>query len=170
MDSHGMSSPPEVPKSLPPHCRLEVAMGIMGPITGGSDLKLYDPSCIFQHGVVDIGFGLAYAVSIVCGVFRPKVPVPDLGIWKWWKGGGRRVAVCLLFFLGLVGSASFCLLLSWLGAWVVGLVVREVLSSSKGFSKGEPTKFGTPFCPTSAWYAHAFPPPARCPGLPGTRP
>jgi len=56
----------------------QVAMGIMGPITGGSDLKLYDPSCIFQHGVVDIGFGIAYAVSIICGVFRPGVPRP-----KW---------------------------------------------------------------------------------------
>eukprot|EP00435_Cladocopium_sp_Y103_P072240 s60_g39.t1 len=54
----------------------QVAMGIMGPITGASNLKLYDPSCIFQHGVVDIGFGIAYAVSIVCGVFRPKVPRP----------------------------------------------------------------------------------------------
>ncbi|CAJ1387235.1 unnamed protein product [Effrenium voratum] len=68
----------------------QVAMGIMGPITGGSDLKLYDPSCIFQHGVVDIGFGLAYAVSIVCGVFRPKVPVPDLGIWEVVEGWGEE--------------------------------------------------------------------------------
>ena len=58
----------------------QVAMGIMGPITGATDLKLYDPSCIFQHGVVDIGFGIAYAVSIVCGVFRPKVPRP---VWDW---------------------------------------------------------------------------------------
>lgn len=58
----------------------QVAMGIMGPITGASNLKLYDPSCIFQHGVVDIGFGIAYAVSIVCGVFRPKVPRPA---WDW---------------------------------------------------------------------------------------
>lgn len=54
----------------------QVAMGIMGPITGASDLKLYDPSCIFQHGVVDIGFGIAYAASILCGVFRPNVPRP----------------------------------------------------------------------------------------------
>ena len=54
----------------------QVAMGIMGPITGASDLKLYDPSCIFQHGVVDIGFGIAYAVSIICGVFKPGVPRP----------------------------------------------------------------------------------------------
>ncbi|CAE7216524.1 unnamed protein product [Symbiodinium pilosum] len=54
----------------------QVAMGIMGPITGGSDLKLYDPSCIFQHGVVDIGFGIAYAVSIICGVFKPGVARP----------------------------------------------------------------------------------------------
>ena len=54
----------------------QVTMGIMGPITGGTNLKLYDPSCIFQHGVVDIGFGIAYAVSILCGVFKPGVPRP----------------------------------------------------------------------------------------------
>merc|ERR1712232_1297195 len=56
----------------------QVAMGVMGPITGAVDLKLYDPSCIFQHGVVDIGFGLAYAASIICGVFKPGMPRP-----KW---------------------------------------------------------------------------------------
>lgn len=54
----------------------QVTMGILGPIAGASDLKLYDPSCIFQHGVVDIGFGIAYAVSILCGVFRPNVARP----------------------------------------------------------------------------------------------
>eukprot|EP00931_Biecheleriopsis_adriatica_P102207 TRINITY_DN77203_c0_g1_i1.p1 TRINITY_DN77203_c0_g1~~TRINITY_DN77203_c0_g1_i1.p1 ORF type:complete len:384 (-),score=64.18 TRINITY_DN77203_c0_g1_i1:135-1286(-) len=56
----------------------QITMGIMGPITGGSSLKLYDPSCIFQHGVVDIGFGFAYAASIICGVFKAGVPRP-----KW---------------------------------------------------------------------------------------
>ena len=120
MDSHGMSSPPEVPKSLPPHCRLEVAMGIMGPITGGSDLKLYDPSCIFQHGVVDIGFGLAYAVSIVCGVFRPKVPVPDLGIWEvveGWGEEGYRVFIVFPRFGGVGFVLSALVLARSLGGW-----------------------------------------------------
>eukprot|EP00933_Yihiella_yeosuensis_P003816 TRINITY_DN10714_c0_g1_i2.p1 TRINITY_DN10714_c0_g1~~TRINITY_DN10714_c0_g1_i2.p1 ORF type:complete len:394 (-),score=52.57 TRINITY_DN10714_c0_g1_i2:289-1470(-) len=58
----------------------QITMGIIGPITGGSAVKLYDPSCIFQHGVVDIGFGIAYAVSIVRGVFNKGVPRPS------WKG------------------------------------------------------------------------------------
>ena len=34
----------------------------------------------FSTGSFDIGFGIAYAVSIVCGVFRPKVPRPA---WDW---------------------------------------------------------------------------------------
>jgi len=54
----------------------QVSMGIMGPIMNATAVKLYDPSCIFQHGCVDIGFGLAYAASIVCGVFKSGVPRP----------------------------------------------------------------------------------------------
>mmetsp|Transcript_15445 Transcript_15445/g.27063 ORF Transcript_15445/g.27063 Transcript_15445/m.27063 type:complete len:362 (-) Transcript_15445:43-1128(-) len=54
----------------------QVSMGIMGPIMNATAVKLYDPTCIFQHGCVDIGFGLAYAASIVCGVFKSGIARP----------------------------------------------------------------------------------------------
>lgn len=54
----------------------QITMGVVGPIRNPTGVKLYDPSCIFQHGVVDIGFGFAYAASIFCGVFRRGVPRP----------------------------------------------------------------------------------------------
>jgi len=48
----------------------QVTMGIIGPIQSGA-LKLYDPSVVMQHGIVDIGFGISYAASIYYGLFRP---------------------------------------------------------------------------------------------------
>jgi len=51
----------------------QVTMGIIGPIqqSGAAVLKLYDPSVVFQHAVVDLGFGVSYAASIYYGLFRP---------------------------------------------------------------------------------------------------
>jgi hypothetical protein len=49
----------------------QVTMGIVGPIQDPAGaLKLYDPSVVMQHAIVDIGFGISYAASIYYGLFR----------------------------------------------------------------------------------------------------
>jgi len=54
----------------------QVTMGIIGPINAATALKLYDPSVVFQHAVVDVGFAFAYAGSIYYGLFLPGKPQP----------------------------------------------------------------------------------------------
>eukprot|EP00930_Biecheleria_cincta_P033014 TRINITY_DN22867_c0_g1_i1.p1 TRINITY_DN22867_c0_g1~~TRINITY_DN22867_c0_g1_i1.p1 ORF type:complete len:398 (-),score=54.66 TRINITY_DN22867_c0_g1_i1:70-1263(-) len=54
----------------------QVTMGIVGPINAATVLKLYDPSVVFQHAVVDVGFAFAYAASIYYGLFLPGKPQP----------------------------------------------------------------------------------------------